>query len=413
MLQSQLFTKTRKESPSDEVSKNASLLIKAGFIYKEVAGVYSYLPLGLRVLNKINNIIRKEMDDLGGQEVLLSAMQNPEEWKKSDRWDLPVWFKTKLSNGSDTGLGWTHEEHLANIMTNHIHSYKDLPRFVYQIQTKFRNEERAKSGILRGREFLMKDFYSFHTSSEDLDSFYEKAKKAYINIFNKVGIGEITYTTLASGGAFSKFSHEFQTICQSGEDIIYVSKEKNLAVNREVYEDEVLKEAGLSKNDLVEEKSVEVGNIFKLGTRFSEPLGLNYKGEDGKQKPVVMGSYGIGPGRLMGTVVETLSDEKGIIWPESITPFKVHLLRLGDSQKATLQGEEIYNKLKSILEVLYDDRENVGAGEKLKDADLIGIPYRIIVSEKTLDAGGVGVKRRDEEAEKIMTTEELFNLMKS
>lgn len=272
MRQSFLFTKTRKEAPKDEVSKNAQLLIRAGYIHKEMAGVYSYLPLGLRVGEKIAAIIREEMNALGGQEVGLSILQNKELWQKTDRWDdtkVDNWFKTTLKAGGEAGLSFTNEEPLANAMREYIQSYKDLPKYVYQINLKFRNEQRAKSGILRGREFLMKDMYSFHINQEDLNKYYEQVALAYQRIFVRVGIGEKTYKTFASGGVFSKYSHEFQTLCSAGEDTIYVSEKKRVAVNKEVLNDEVLSDLGLSQNELEEQKAVEVGNIFKLGTRFS------------------------------------------------------------------------------------------------------------------------------------------------
>ena len=293
MKQSKLFTRTRKEAPSDEVSRNAKLLIRGGFIHKEMAGVYDYLPLGLRVIEKLKNIIREEMNAIGGEEVSLSALQDPEIWKASGRWDdkkIDVWFKTKLKNDTEIGLGCTHEEPMARMMKEHISSYRDLPRYIYQFQTKFRNELRAKSGIMRGREFLMKDMYSFNVSQNELDTFYEQLIRAYKNVYDKIGIGDRTYLTFASGGMFSKFSHEFQTVCDVGEDYIYIDKKKNIAVNDEVMQDEILKDLGIDRNDLVKEKSIEVGNIFKYGNRYSTPLGLVFKDENGEEKPVIMGA---------------------------------------------------------------------------------------------------------------------------
>jgi len=384
------------------VSKNAQLLIRAGYIHKEMAGVYDYLPLGLRTLEKVNDIIRKEMNAIGGQELLLSALQDPLLWQKTDRWDeekVDSWFKTKLQNDTVLGLGFTHEEPLTRIMKEHIHSYRDLPQYVYQVQDKFRNELRAKSGIMRGREFLMKDLYSFSQNNDEHDAFYEKAKEAYLTIFKRAGLGDRTYVTFASGGVFSEYSHEFQTLCNAGEDTIYVSKEKNIAVNKEVYTDEVLSDLGLDEEMLIKEKAIEVGNIFSLGTRFSEALGLVYKDETGNEHPVVMGSYGIGPGRLMGTIAEIYSDEKGLMWPESVAPFKVHLLVIasGEGKGVHTEAEKLYmSLLDKGVEVLYDDRE-ARAGEKLADADLLGIPYRVVISEKTLEKKSVEVKKRSED----------------
>ncbi len=398
MRQSKLFSKTRKEAPKDEEAKNAKLLIRAGYIHKEMSGVYSFLPLGLRVLNKICGIIREEMNAIGGQEIFLASLQDKNIWKKSGRWDDKVvdnWFKTKLKNGAEAGLGFTHEEPLTALMKEQIQSFRDLPIYPYQIQTKFRNEARAKSGIMRTREFLMKDLYSFSRDEREHQEFYEKAKLAYKKIFERVGLGDITYLTFASGGTFSKYSHEFQTVTDKGEDIIYVDEKKKMAVNKEVLNDEILKELGLKKSDLVEKRSVEVGNIFSQGTRFSEPFGLIYKDEKGESKPVFMGAYGIGPARVMGAIVEIFSDGAGIVWPASVSPFKVHLLYLVSKERSVKNvSDALYKKcLDKGVEVLYDDRD-VRSGEKFADSDLLGLPMRIVVSDKTLEKGVVELKRR-------------------
>ncbi len=398
MKQSHLFTKARKQSPKGEVSKNAQLLIRAGFVHKEMAGVFSYLPLGLRVLEKINNIIREEMNMIGGQEVYLSAMQDSSSWKKTDRWDEKendVWFKTRLRNGNDVGLGWTHEEPLTSIVSQHINSYKDLPRYIYQIQTKFRNEVRAKSGIMRGREFLMKDLYSFSRSQEEHDSFYEQVKKAYTKIFKRLGIGKETFVTFASGGAFSKYSHEFQTISEAGEDTIYVDEKKKIAINKEVLNKEVLSQLGLNKKNLVEKKAIEVGNIFNLGTKYSEPLGLDFIDDGDKKVTTIMGSYGIGPTRVMGTIAEVYADDNGLVWPESVAPFSVHLVSLCADKKDIKEADKLYKTLLDAgIEVLYDDRQGVRAGEKFAESDLIGIPKRIVISSKTIKEGKLEIKER-------------------
>lgn len=406
MRQSQLFTRTRREAPKDEVAKNAQLLIRAGYIHKEMAGVYSFLPLGLRVLNKIVGVIREEMNAIGGQEVFLTALQDKKTWEPTDRWSDEVvdnWFKTKLKNGSEVGLGFTHEEPLTALMRDHIRSFRDLPAAAYQFQTKFRNEERAKSGIMRGREFLMKDLYSFNLDEKAHADFYEQAKQAYVRIFDRLGLGGETYVTFASGGSFSKYSHEFQTITDAGEDTIYVHEGKRIAVNKEVLNDEVLSNLGLAREDLVEKKAVEVGNIFTLGTRFSEPLGLLYKDAEGKTQPVFMGSYGIGPSRVMGTIVEVRSDDKGIVWPAAVAPFAIHLIALHDTGgKVKAAADELYAKLtRQGVEVLYDDRD-AGAGEKFGDSDLIGIPMRYVISAKTLDSQeGGAVETKDRATGKV------------
>jgi prolyl-tRNA synthetase len=391
MKQSQLFTKTRKEAPSDEVSKNAQLLIRAGYVHKEMAGVYSYLPLGLKVLNNIVQIIREEMDNIGGQEMVLPALQDRTLWEKTDRWDdakVDNWFKTEFKSGGQTGLGITHEEPMTQIMSEYVSSYRDLPIAAYQFQNKFRNEMRAKSGIMRGKEFMMKDLYSFSKDEKEHTAFYKRARDAYQAIFKRVGIGDKTFVTFASGGIFSEFSEEFQTLSDAGEDTIYVDETSGLAINKEVYTDETLSKLGLDKGKLVEKKAIETGNIFNLGTKFSEPLGLKFKDEEGKDKHVLMGCYGLGPTRLMGTLVEVLSDSKGIVWPEEVAPFRVHLVEIvSDNADVKNEASELYRELTSAgIEVLWDDRD-VRAGEKFADSDLIGIPLRVVVSEKTLAAG--------------------------
>lgn len=416
MRQTQLFTKTKKEAPADEVAKNAELLIKAGFINKEMAGVYSYLPLGLRVFKKIENIIREEMNAIDGQEVVMTSLQEKETWEPTDQWNdenVDVWFKTKLKNDTELGLAVTHEAAITKMLKNFIQSYRDLPKFIYQFQTKFRNETRAKSGIMRCREFVMKDLYSFSRDESEHNIFYEKSKEAYKNIFKRVGIGHLTYLTFASGGMFSKFSHEFQTITSAGEDTIYVDENKGIAINKEVYNDEVIENLGLSKDSLVENRSVEVGNIFTLGTRFSDALDLKYQTEEGESKSVFMGSYGIGPGRLMGTIVEVLSDDKGIIWPENVAPFKVHILVLGVDADVISKADELYKTfIDNGIEVLYDDRIDTTAGEKFADADLIGIPYRVVVSARSLKDGGYEVKKRIEDKGQIYAEKDIQNIFK-
>ncbi|MBP9749767.1 MAG: prolyl-tRNA synthetase [Candidatus Pacebacteria bacterium] len=387
MRQSQLFTRTRKDAPSDEVSKNAKLLIRAGYIHKEMAGVYTYLPLGLRTLGRLNTIIREEMNAIGGQEVMLSSLQDKAVWEATGRWesaDVEVWFKTSLQNGQELGLGFTHEEPITRMMSEQVASYRDLPQRVYQIQTKFRNEVRAKSGIMRTREFPMKDLYSFDRDQAGLDVFYEEATAAYIRIFSRAGIGTITYKTFASGGSFSKYSHEFQTVSDAGEDLIYIDKAQGIAINEEVYTDAVLADLGCAKDTLVQAKSIEVGNIFKLGTKFSEPLGLRYKDEQGIDKPVIMGCYGIGPSRLMGTIAEVMSDERGLVWPKEVAPFDVHVVRLGEGEHVVQGADTLVATLSAQgVSVLYDDRD-LRAGEKFADSDLLGIPLRVVVSEKNI-----------------------------
>ena len=419
LRQSQLFTKTRKEAPKDEVSKNAQLLIRAGYIHKEMAGVYTLLPLGLRVFNNIIEIIREEMNAIGGQEMSMTALQDPAVWKKSGRWEdaeVDVWFKTNLHSGdkyhegSELGLANTHEEPLTILLKEHISSYKDLPKYIYQFQTKFRNETRAKSGIMRTREFVMKDLYSFNKDEEGFRDFYESCAEAYTKIFNRLGIGDKTYRTFASGGSFSKFSDEFQTVSDAGEDLIYINEATGTAINKEVNTEEVRKDLGWEGVTLKEEKAIEVGNIFPLGTKYSDALGLTYKNEEGKEIPVVMGSYGIGPARAMGTVAEILSDKKGLVWPESISPFTYHLVVLDNgNEEVHADAERLFKAMETRgISVLYDDRD-VRAGEKFADADLIGIPKRVIVSEKTLASGEYELVERKTGSSSFVHEQELLH----
>ncbi|MBQ3321070.1 prolyl-tRNA synthetase [Candidatus Saccharibacteria bacterium] len=404
MRLSKTFIKTLRNAPKDETARNGALLVRAGYIYKEMAGIYDYLPLGLRVIENIKTIIREEMNRIGCEEVLLSGLQNPEPWEKTGRFsesEVDIWFKTKLASGGDLGLAPTHEEPITNMLKNYVSSYKDLPLYIYQFQTKFRNELRAKSGILRGREFLMKDLYSFHTSEEDLDVFYGKVEEAYRKIFDRLGIGEDTFETFASGGIFSKYSHEFQTLLPVGEDTIYYNKDKSVVLNEEVYNDEVLADLGVTGEKFEKTTSAEVGNIFKLKFKYSEPLGLKFVDENNTQKPVYMGCYGIGVSRLMGTIAEKFSDEKGLIWPESVAPFKYYLIGIGEA--GTKLAEEIYDKRDDVL---FDDRD-VRPGEKFGDADLIGIPYRIVISDKTLEEGAIEITNRANGETKLVKIEEI------
>lgn len=410
MRLSTLFTQTSKTAPADEVAKNAQLLIRAGFIYKEMAGVYAYLPLGKRVLDKIINIVREEMNAVGGQEVSLTALQQKDVWEQSGRWShevMDVWFKTKLQNGTELGLAPTHEEPLTQLMKSYISSYKDLPVYPYQFQIKFRNELRSKSGLMRGREFWMKDLYSFSRNVEEHEAFYERVTEAYHRVYARLGIGDITYKTFASGGSFSKFSHEFQTLSDVGEDIIYVHEAKNLAINEEVYNDEVLANLGISRDELVEKKAVEVGNIFTLGTKYSDALNLNFTDEDGVSKPVFMGSYGIGPSRLMGLIAEHFADDKGLVWPEQVAPAKFYLLQIG-GETSKNQADELYKNLTARgIEVIYDDRDE-RPGTKFADAELMGIPQRLTVSDRLMEQNKLELTERKSGQTTLLTVDELI-----
>ncbi len=567
MKVSQLFTRTTKNVPADEVSKNAQFLIQAGYIHKDSAGVYAMLPLGLKVLQNIISVIREEMNAIGGEEVLMTTLQRQELWERTDRWDdeqVDVWFKSKLKNGAEVGFGWSHEEQMTEMMCNFVSSYRDLPRNVYQFQNKLRNETRAKSGIMRTREFIMKDLYSFSRSEEEHEAFYEQAKAAYTRIFERLGLGEWTYLTVASGGAFAEFSHEFQTRCEAGEDRAFRAVKSDLTFNEEIapakapaveqsgveqaelqevegkgligveplakflkipvglttktmlFEDEngnviaaavrggysvnenkLRKVVGAKSLKLAAEETVkrvtgaevgyagllnlpndvkivvdescanrvnfemganrtnyhsinvnwgrdlpmpdefvdikvakegdaypdtgeiyevftvaEVGNIFSLGTSKSEPIGLKFMDEDGQEKPVVMGSYGIGPARVMGVIVEKYADDRGIIWPENIAPYKVYLASLGESDNVLQAADNLYDELeKAGVAVLYDDRREARAGEKFADADLIGLPYRIVVSDRSLQNGQFEVKRRSSQEAQLLEKDNVIKVV--
>ena len=413
MKQSKLFTKTQKDNPKDEVSKNAILLTRAGFVHKEMAGVYSLLPLGLRVINKIKMIVDEEMQAIGSVEILMSSMQDKRVWEKTDRWSdekVDVWFKSKLQSGTEVGFGWSHEEPITEMISKHISSYKDLPIFVHQFQNKLRNEVRAKSGIMRGREFIMKDMYSYCTSEESHIEFYNKSIAAYERVYERVGLGDITYVTSASGGVFTDmFSHEFQTLCEAGEDNIYVHTSKKLAVNEEVFTDETLNKLGETRENFEKKIAAEVGNIFTFGTEKTQQLGARYKNIDGSEEFAYLGSYGVGITRVMGVIAEVFSDEQGIIWPESVAPFTVHILSFDKDKEA----QKLYNELNSLgIDVLFDDRD-VSPGIKMKDSDLIGIPYRVIVTSKILENETYEVKKRTDKDSHILTKEALISILKN
>ena len=345
MRLSHTFTRTRKQAPADEVAHNAQLLIRAGYVHKTMAGVYSYTPLGLAVLENIKQIVREEMNRIRSQELLMSTLQRQELWQETGRWSdelVDVWFKSHLQDGTEVGFGWTHEEPIIELLRSYLKSYKDLPISVYQFQNKLRNELRAKSGIMRGREFIMKDMYSIHASKEDLEAYYQAVIEAYKRCYHRFGLGDDTYVTFASGGAFTKFSHEFQTICEAGEDYIYLHRGRNLAINEEVV-DEAVRELGIDKSELERVKTAEVGNIFNFGTQKSEEMGLVFTGEDGRQHHAYMGSYGIGITRVMGVIVEKFADDKGLVWPEEIAPARVHLVQIGKESVAA--ADELYDTL--------------------------------------------------------------------
>lgn len=408
MRLSQNFTRTLKNAPADEVARNAQLLIRAGFVYKVMAGVYAYTPLGLKVLENIKQVVREEMNAITSQELIMSSLQRKETWEETGRWSddvVDIWFKSALQDGTEVGFGWSHEEPIIEMMKQYIKSYKDLPISVYQFQTKLRNEVRAKSGIMRGREFVMKDMYSMHASAEDCDAYYEGAIEAYKRVYERLGLGASTFVTFASGGAFTKFSHEFQTICEAGEDTLYVNSDQTVAVNEEVLDD-ATKELGIDKASLTPVVSAEVGNIFKFGTEKSEQMNFTYTGEDGAEHPIYLASYGIGITRVMGVIVEKFSDEKGIVWPESVAPAKVYLVQIG--QESVALADELYTTLQDAgIETIYDDRDE-RPGAKFADAELMGIPYRVTVSDRLLAEEKFELTTRATGQTELLTREELL-----
>lgn len=407
MRRSQLFTRTRKDAPADEQAKNAQLLIRAGFVHKEMAGVYAYLPLGLRVLERIKQVVREEMESIGSNELIMTSLQRKEVWQKTGRWDdevVDVWFKSRLKDDTEVGFGWSHEEPIVEMLRHFIQSYKDLPVSLYQFQTKMRNELRAKSGVMRGREFVMKDMYSFHASADDLQAYYDRTIDAYKRVFERLGLGDDTYVTFASGGAFTKFSHEFQTVCEAGEDVIYLHRAKNIAINEEVI-DEALLELGIERDELEKVKTAETGNIFNFGSQKTDEMGLYFTGQDGKTRSLHIGSYGIGITRLMGVIAEKFSDDKGLVWPEAIAPFKVYLATIGDVVEP---ADEVYDRLTAAgVEVLYDDRE-VRPGEKFADFELMGLPHRLVVSPKLVEQGKLEYSPRENGPTELLTLEQLL-----
>lgn len=396
----QTLIRTSRELLNDEPSRNAQLLLRAGFVDKLMAGTFTYLPLGQRVLQKIMDLVRKHMTAVEGIELLMPALHPKMNYEATGRWDsFDVLFRfTTHWTKTEYALGATHEEIVTPLMKRYIQSYKDLPKAVYQIQDKFRDEKRAKSGLLRGREFYMKDLYSFHATEADLDTYYDRVAEAYMAIFKDLGIAGRTYFTYASGGAFTKYSHEFQTLSAAGEDLIYICDACQIAVNKEILTDQP-DCPGCGSNQLREEKAIEVGNIFKLMTRFTDAFGMTYMDQEGKSVPVLMGCYGLGIGRLMGVVAEVLSDKQGLVWPEAIAPYKVHLVGLNlEDAEVRNAIDELYAQLtQTNVEVLYDDRPDVSAGQKFSDADLIGCPIRLTVSKRTLANGQAEVKLRSEE----------------
>jgi prolyl-tRNA synthetase len=419
MRQSRLFTKTRREAPRDELAKNAQLLIRAGYVHKEMAGVYSYLPLGQRVLEKIESIVRKEMDAIGGQEIRMATLHPSEPWKQTGGWSaVDVLFKIDSRTEKEYALGQSEEEIVTPIASEYAPSYKDLPVAIYQIGQKYRDELRAKSGIMRGREFGMKDMYSFHTSQEDFEKFYEVVKQAYLRIYKQCGL--VAKVTEASGGSFSqKISYEFMVLTDAGEDTILYCEACDYCVNVEVAGS--LTEGDdcphCKKNDstskLKKGVASEVGNVFDLGDRYPRALGFTYKDEQGTEQYPIMGCYGLGTTRLMGVIVEALADEKGIVWPASVAPFAVHLVNALPSDSAAVAfADELYESLLAKnIPTLYDDRD-ARAGEKFADSDLLGIPSRVVVGKETLENKSIELVSRATGEVTRHTKEELFQLFK-
>jgi len=411
MLQSKLFGKTIKDAPKDEMSVNADLLYRAGYVEKLMAGVYNYLPLGVRVLDKIKTIVKEEMNATGAMELLMPALQPKELWDETGRWETmkEVMFQFKGRGDSDIGVACTHEEVITDLVRKRIFSYKELPVSLYQIQDKFRNEPRAKSGLLRGREFWMKDMYSFHTSDADFQKYYDEVKIAYLKLFQRCGLD--AKIVEADGGLFTtKRTHEFQVFCETGEDTIRYCEKCDFAQNIEICEVQVGDQCPNCGAQIMEAKGIEVGNIFPLETKYSKAMKAEFTDESGKRQAMIMGCYGIGVSRVMGSIVELHHDDKGIVWPKAIAPFQVHLISLNkENDEIKNAADELYQKLLlEKIEVLYDDREE-SAGKKLNDADLIGLPMRIVISAKTLKENSVEIKERDKDDARLIALSDAAN----
>ena len=408
MRYSTIFPKTLKMAPSGAESINHQLLARGGFIDQLMAGSWTLLPLGLRVVSKINQIIRQELNSTGAWEAQLPLLHPKEIWSRSGRWDDPavaeIMYRLKDRSEREYCLSFTHEEIVMDLLGKYNLSYKDLPIKIYQFSTKFRNELRAKSGILRGREFLMKDLYSAHVSLEDLEVYFAQVREAYLKIFTRMDLE--TRVVNASGGVFTEhFTQEFQVECDAGEDMVLFCEKCDFAANVEVIKSNNCPEcSGLLK----EVKTVEVGHIFTLGTKYAANMNVNFTDETGNKKPLWFASYGIGVSRLLGVLVEKFHDERGIIWPESVAPFKTHLIGLDlENEEIKAQAEKVYQLLSADgMEVLYDDRVGLSAGEKFSDADLIGVPYRLVVSKRTHDQ--IEVKKRADKNTNFMSVTELL-----
>ncbi len=408
MLQSKLFCKTRKEKPKDAQTISHQYLVRGDFIEQTIAGVYRLLPLGWLVYQKIENIIREEMLNLGAQEVYLPVLQNKNLWLETKRWDTidPPLFKLKDRHQKEIALGPTHEEEMVDIVRKRVKSYKDLPLALFQIQTKFRNELRPSGGLLRTREFIMKDLYSFDKSKEEALKFYSKVKKAYFRIFKKCGLDPICVEA-SSGTIGGEYSEEFMVLAESGEDRVLICEKCGFSVNLEKIGEK--KECPKCQSSFEEKRAIEIGHIFYLGTKYSQLMNATFLDKNGEKKFIYMGCYGIGLQRLMATIVEIWHDEKGIIWPNSVAPFKFHLIPIEDSSRVKKMAKNIeVNLQKRNIEVLLDDRRNLTPGEKFSDCDLIGIPTRVVISEKTLKKNSVEIKKRSEKKLKLVKVSEFL-----
>ena len=414
MLQSQLFSKTQKTAPKEAEVISHKLLLRGDFIDQLASGIYSFLPLGWRAHQKIENIIREEINRIGGQEVFLPTLQPKELWQKTDRWlnmDPPL-LKLKDRHNKEFALGSTHEEVITDLASSRIQSYKDLPLYLYQIQNKFRNEMRSTGGLLRTREFIMKDLYSFHRDEKDLENYFNRVVRTYLRIFERCGLKAII--SEASGGVFTKLkNYEFQVPAEAGEDKIFFCPKCQFTVNLEIAKVKTCERCLKCKNKLEKINTIEVGHVFSLGTKYSKALNLYFINKDGKKELVEMGCYGIGLGRLMATIVETHHDEKGIIWPKEVAPFQLHLIPIENTKKVKKISQKIYQDLqKQNLEVLYDDRIDKTTGEKFAEADLIGIPWRIVISERTLKRNCIEIKRREEKKGKLIKINKISKILK-
>ena len=405
MFWSKVFLPTLKDTPQDAEVISHQLMLRSGMIRRVTSGIYTWLPIGLKVLRKVENIVREEMDASGAQEVLMPMVQPKELWEETQRWEKmgPELLRIQDRHERDFCLGPTHEEVITDLIRNNVKSYKELPLNLYQIQTKFRDEVRPRYGVMRGREFLMKDSYSFNLDEDSLNESYVLMKEAYKKILNRLGL-QFKIVKADSGAIGGDASEEFHVLAENGEDTIAISDSSDFAINTELLLEEgedIESLQGKPSPDgegIIEiKKGIEVGHIFQLGKVYTDAMKANVLDNEGKAQNLYMGCYGIGVSRLVAAAIEQNNDDKGIIWPEAMTPFEVNIIAIGfdKDEKIAKASTDLYSKLSSMgYEVMLDDRKD-GYGTKMKDAELIGIPINVIIGKQYLQNGEIELKHRD------------------